>query len=96
VVKRLSQGAAAHAVSGDFAGVGPNLLSAGLGASSGDANFELELERLFLRLLGRGITEQEISTYGELFEAVVQEASEEAAWRSLISVLMRDPEFVSY
>lgn len=96
VVKRLAQGAAYHAVAGDSVGEGPNLLSAGVGVSAGDPNFDLELERLFLRLFGREVTPDEQASYSEFFSVVEAETSQEAAWRSLLSVMLRDPEFVSY
>ncbi len=96
VVKRLAQGAAAHAVAGDYAGSGPNLLSVGLGVSSDEPKFGQELASLFLRLFGREVTPDEEAAFGDLFAAVAAEASQEAAWTSLVSVMLRDPEFVSY
>jgi hypothetical protein len=96
VVKRLAQGAAAHAVSGDYAGDGPNLLSVGLGVSAGDSKFSEQLARLCLRLFGREITPDEEDSLAALFNAVEAESSQEEAWVSLVSVLLRDPEFVSY
>jgi len=96
VVKRLAQGAADYAVAGDYAGDGPNLLSVGVGSSYGDPNFDLEIERLVLRLFGRALMQGELASYGELFAAVEAEESQQAAWRSVLTVMFRDPEFVSY
>jgi len=96
VVKRLAQGAADYAVAGDYAGDGPNLLSVGVGSSYGDPNFDIEIERLVLRLFGRALMQGELASYGELFAAVEAEESQQAAWRSVLTVMFRDPEFVSY
>ena len=51
---------------------------------------------LHWRLLARRASAEEAETVHSLFEAVEAQAGEQQAWQSVVSVLLRDPEFVSY
>ena len=56
-----------------------------------------DIERLFQTILGRGPTPQDLSDFNELFEMIQDESGDfQLAHAALISVLLRDPEFIIY
>lgn len=98
VHKRLAEAAAAHVVAGELSGVGERRMwpSATLEDGPGDPAFEEDLRAVYRRLLARTPTDAEAAGLADLFDAAADLGGQEAAWTALTSVLLRDPEFVSY
>ena len=97
VIKRLSQLVAEHAVERDLIGGEENglLRPEWLGQQSDSLRMEA-LSELHWRLLARRPSTEEAQALLDLFSAVEVQSDEATAWRSAVSVLLRDPEFVSY
>lgn len=99
VIRRVAQAAAAQVVSHDSSVPLDNRL---LLATTGDlpdstgASFEAELVRLHLRLhaMEPDVTQLEEETAH--WESVAAISDVETAWSSVVSLLLRDPEFWSY
>ena len=98
VVKRLSQAAASMAVERDLLdGSAPVLLTrVDLDTREGDDAFDVQLTELYRRLYSTEPTDAEREADAALWEAVEAEDGPEAAWRSLLSTLLRDPTFWTY
>ena len=88
VTQRLAQGAADHAVSADFAGGGPGLVDP-------DGDVEPQLETLYWRLVGERPDPDWTTAALALYDEAAALAGEEAAWTTLITVLLRDPRFLT-
>lgn len=86
VLQRLAQGAGQHAVaSGAFAMPG-----------SGESGFEDAVTALHVRAHSIEPDADELAAALALFEAVESEEDADAAWASLISVVLRDPAYWTY
>lgn len=97
VVKRLSQLAAAHVVERDLlGGQEDGLLNPEWWGQDSEAQRTDALATLHWRLLARRPSVEESEELVAFFEAVLGQSDEQAAWQSTVSVLLRDPEFVSY
>lgn len=98
VVKRLSQAAASTAVERDLLdGSDPILLDrVDLDTRPDDDNFNAQLTDLYRRLYSTAPTDADREADAALWEAVAAEDGPEAAWRSLLSTLLRDPTFWTY
>ncbi|MDP2312032.1 MAG: hypothetical protein Q8P41_03940 [Pseudomonadota bacterium] len=98
VVKRLSQAAGAYAVSTELdQGLERRLFTTvTLTDRPGDAAFTTELEALHRRLYGKRPSAERIAAAEALWSSVEATDSASAAWAALVSVLLRDPEFVGY
>jgi hypothetical protein len=58
--------------------------------------FDAEVNNLYVRLLSRTPEPTELAEASALFEAVGAISDVETAWESVVTVLMRDPDFWSY
>ena len=96
VVKRLSQLAAESAVARDLLAGGRGLLRPEWWGLDSPSDRMEAFSELHWRLLARRASAEEAETVHSLFEAVEAQAGEQQAWQSVVSVLLRDPEFVSY
>ena len=98
VVKRLSQAAASTAVERDLLnGSDPILLDrVDLDTRPDDEDFNAQLTDLYRRLYSIDPTDADRDADAALWEAVAAEDGPEAAWRSLLSTLLRDPTFWTY
>jgi len=98
-VQRAAQVSAALIVDRDLAdGATPYLL---LGATStstpADPSFSVAVAAAWWRLLGERATEEDIAALASLWQSVVDAGgSGEDAWTTVVTVLLRDPDFVSY
>lgn len=97
VVKRIAQAAAAAAVQRDLV-EGQGLLIAGvsLDGRPGDDAFEDALDDLHWRLYAVRAEADWRAEIGVLWAAVEAEDGAEAAWRTALTVMLRDPLLVSY
>ena len=96
VIKRLSQAAAAQAVESAWAepsGLFPLALS---GLAPGDAGFGETARLLHRRLHARNPSEEQLAEDEELWLAVEAQSDARQAWASLLSVMVRDPDFWMY
>ena len=58
---------------------------------------EAGIERLFNTVLGRAPSDQDVEVFNALFQTILgQGGNREVAYAALISVLLRDPEFIIY
>ena len=98
VIKRLSQAAASTAVERDLIdGSDPVLLDrVDLDTRPDDDDFSAQLTDLYRRLYSTDPTDADREADAALWEAVAAEDGSEAAWRSLLSTLLRDPTFWTY
>lgn len=96
VVERAAQGAAAHAVTRELVEgqEGPLFQGVTLDDKPGDAAWDAELEELHRRLFARAAPER-LEADQALWDAVAAEHGPETAWIALVTLLLRDPEFVS-
>ena len=102
VIRRLAQAAGAYVVANDLAVgreerrlVGTTVEDPG-SLEPGTDPFAAELEAIHLSLLSLPPTADEVAAESELYGAVRGLEGEEAAWASVVSVLLRDPDFWSY
>lgn len=91
VVERLAQGGAVTAVERAAAGES-GLLTVALEVPPGDPAWEEQVETLYLRLFARRPTADELAADGALWTAAGDPAT---GWTALLTVLLRDPEFVT-
>lgn len=100
VIQRLAQAAAMHVVPLDFEA--PQAERRLLGTTQDTIpvvigpGFEAELTNLHLRLFSEAPDATELADGAALFEGVLALSDPETAWESVISVLLRDPDFWSY
>ena len=95
VVKRTAQVAAAKII--EQADRGDGLLyDAPLQQGSASADFGPAVSALFWRLTALELQDAEITELGLLWEAVAQESGPQAAWEVLVTVMLRDPRFLTY
>jgi hypothetical protein len=88
--QRVAEAAAGHAVELDLAGEGPGLVVAGLqGQALRDRVAELHWHLLAVRP-----EVERLDGLVELYEGVLELQGEEQAWKTVLVVLLRDPEFV--
>lgn len=92
VIERLAQGAGDYSAqnlgsSGPLADVAP-------GSVPGDADFDAALESLHRRMYGTRATKAWTADISALWEEVDANDGEQAAWASVIAVMLRDPAFV--
>jgi len=95
--KRLAQAAADFAVQRELVLGGDRRLLTGVTAEHqpGDAAFDEELARLHWRLLGERADATWLDEVTTLWEQVAAEEGAVAAWTTVVTVLLRDPLFVS-
>ena len=103
VYERLAQAASFYVVKGDKADPENALLFTEIGfTESPETNLEAmtaQLQALHFRLFGTRVTadgpevEANLELWSDIFEA---EGDPAAAWAGLLSVLLRDPEFLLY
>ena len=97
VVKRIAQAAAAAAVQRDLVeGQGRLIAGIDLDDRPGDDAFEDALDSLHWRLYAVRADADWRAEIGALWEAVEAEDGAEAAWRTALTVMLRDPLLVSY
>ena len=95
VVKRSAQVAAAKIV--EQADRGEGLLSeAPLQQGTASTDFEPAVSAIFWRLTALELQDAEVTELGLLWEAVAQESGPQAAWEVLVTVMLRDPRFLTY
>jgi hypothetical protein len=101
-IRRLAQAAAATVVAHDLAAsrsdrrlVGTTIDDLST-ATPGSSVFDAELTAIHRRVLGEEPTEDQRSAENALWASVNASAGSQQAWASLVSVLLRDPEFWSY
>ena len=97
VVKRAAQAAASAAVERDLV-EGQGLLISGVSLDDrpGDDAFEAALEDLHWRMYAVRADAEWQSDIGALWDAVEADDGAEAAWRTTLTVMLRDPLLVSY
>ena len=110
-LKRLSQAAATHVVNHDFSQSLENRKLLFLENAQGDrdpywqdlneVSLDSEpgrnwLHQFSLRVYGQDMSEELEQTYIQFYHDIEQDYGNEIAWRSLISVLIRDPAFWTY
>jgi hypothetical protein len=97
VIQRLAQGAASAVVETDLAGSGTRVLlhRVDLDSRPGDWDFTQELADLHWHLFAQRPDDSRITAAEDLWSAVLELDGPEAAWRTLLTVLLRDPEFVT-
>jgi hypothetical protein len=93
VVERLAQGGAITAVQRELVEGGERrLFDVTLETTPDDPAFEAQIDTLYLRLLARRPTDDEVADDVALWQAAGDPA---AGWTALLTVLLRDPEFVT-
>ena len=93
----MAQAAAAAAVQRDLVeGQGLLITRAALDDRPGDDAFEDALDALHWRLYAVRSDADWRAELGGLWTAVEAEDGAEAAWRTVLTVMLRDPLFVSY
>ena len=92
VVKRLAEGAADHAVQQALAGAAPSVLSGIDVQSSPD---DATLAALHWRLFAEAADDEWLRDVAALWQAVAEADGAAAAWTAVLSVMLRDPAFVS-
>lgn len=97
VVERLAQGAALTVVADDFAEGAERRLfrHATLDTVPGDPEFEAELVDLHRRTLADRPTDEWLASATALWESVAAESDAATAWGAVLTVLLRDPAYVS-
>ncbi len=94
LVRRLAQAGASEVVRRDLEeGEGRLLDRVGLDDRPGDDAFDAQLGALHRRLYSESATAEELAADADLWTAVDELDGPAAAWRSLLTVLMRDPRF---
>ena len=97
VLKRLAQSAAHHVVQRDLVdGAEGGLLKLAWLDSASEDVLKAALSEVHWRLLGRRVSSEEAEALLAFFWTVEAESDELGAWQSVVTVLLRDPEFVSY
>jgi hypothetical protein len=98
VHKRLAEGTAIHVVSEELEGSGERKLlqSVTLDQRPGDAVFEAELEHLHKRMFSTDLSTEERDAWVALWQLAETDHGAAVAWMTLLSAILRDPEFVSY
>ncbi len=97
VFKRAAQGAASLAVSRDLEGSGRQLFQhVDLCHRPDDAEFTLELQALHWRLLAIELDPDRQRELQTLWIAVEAEDGPADAWKNVLTVLLRDPYFLTY
>jgi hypothetical protein len=97
VFKRAAQAAASHAVARDLLGADRKLFGhVDLSHRPGDDAFTEELHALHWRLLATELDPLGQAELEVLWHAVEVEEDAASAWRTVLTVLLRDPGFVSY
>ena len=97
-VQQAAQGAADHAVRMELEGSGERVLfdAVTLAERPGEAVFDDELRHLHRRLFSTEADAAWLAETSELWEAVDADSSPGTAWRAVITVMLRDPAFLSY
>ena len=98
VVKRAAEAAASHAVQTELVESGERKLftEVTLDHQPSDDAFSEELESLHLRLYGTVASQAWINEVSDLWSDIQSIDGTESAWRTTISVLLRDPAFMTY
>lgn len=98
-VQRAGEVSAGLIVDRDLAdGATPTLLLGATGATvPSDAAFSTAVSAAWWRLLAERPTDEDIAGLGALWQSVVDAGgTSEEAWTTVVAVLLRDPDFVSY
>jgi hypothetical protein len=100
VIQRLAQAAAMYVVPLDLVAPPEDRLLLGTSQAlvpvATGPEFDAEVNNLYVRLLSRTPEPTELAEASALFEAVGAISDVETAWESVVTVLMRDPDFWSY
>jgi hypothetical protein len=98
VVKRLAQAAGDNVVATELEADGDRRLftEVTLDDRPGDDAFTAELKQLHWRMFGRRATDERLAADEALWTEVEAADGAAAAWATLVSALLRDPEFVGY
>jgi hypothetical protein len=98
VVKRATEGAAAHAVENELNAGGPRTFFENIELTDrpGDAVFSAELESLHWRLFSREADSGWLTEITALWSAIEEDHGPAIAWQSVASAMLRDPAFVTY
>ncbi len=96
VHERVAEATARSLVPGQVGVAGTPLSALSLDDRPGDPGFEQTLEALAWRLWAVRLSETERDALATLWELVEAEDGAEGAWVAVISVMMRDPLFVTY
>jgi hypothetical protein len=101
-IRRLAQLAAAQAVNADLSRAQAERRLFGTTAADplvlepGSAAFAAEVGVLQTRLLATEPSDSQIAALEELYSSVLEAEGAQAAWTSIVTVLLRDPDFWSY
>ena len=98
VVKRAAEAAASHAVHTELIESGERRLfvHVSLNHTPEDTQFVQELESLHLRLYGTQASQLWMDQVSELWSSIDEDEGADSAWTTTISVLLRDPAFMTY
>jgi hypothetical protein len=97
VFKRAAQAASSHAVARDLVGADRKLFEhVDLSHRPGDDAFTEELHGLHWRLLATKLDPDRQAELEVLWDAVEVQEDAASAWRTVLTVLLRDPGFVTY
>jgi hypothetical protein len=98
VVKRAAEAAASHAVDTELIAQGERKLFTKVTLSDrpNDSGFIEELESLHLRLYGTHASTVWTDQVSNLWTEIEATEGSQSAWRATISVLLRDPAFMTY
>lgn len=98
VVKRAAEAAASHATQNELEGDGPRRLFSivDLDTRPEDDAFEVELQRLHLRLYSTPATDEWIASISDLWESIESVSGPAEAWQATASAMLRDPAFLTY
>lgn len=96
--KRIAEAAASHAVAEELVAGGERRLFANVDLSSrpGDEAFATELARLHWRLHAQRPSDARLVEDEALWTELEASSGATAAWSGLVSVLLRDPDFLTY
>ena len=97
-VQQAAQGAADHVVRTELEGDGDRRLFAAVSLDDrpGDPAFDAELQHLHRRLFSTEADAEWLAAIGDLWQTVASEGSSATAWRAVVTVMLRDPAFLSY
>ncbi len=95
VTHRLAEGAAAYEVGHNLGQDGALLSRVTLASRPGDAEFAEQLEALIWRLFARAPQPEELEALEALWAELEEERGAEEAWVLVLSLLLRDVEFLS-
>ena len=95
---RAAEGAADHVVRTELEEDGERRLfeDVTLTDRPGDEAFDAALRGLHRKLFSTEADAQWLSDVSDLWQTVASESSAENAWRAVVTVMLRDPAFLSY